>query len=88
MISFDICWGDMCLCPDLNPIENLFGLCKEALMREAVSLGLKRESKANFKQRVMHSLQEVARLHGDKLISSMRNRLLEVVRLRGARTHY
>ena len=48
-------------------MENLFGICNEALKQEAVSLALKREYMVHFKQRVIDCLHKVAQNHGDKL---------------------
>ena len=69
-------------------LENIFHLTKSRLLDQAVEMGLTYESRAAFKERVIRTLHEVAKEHGNNTIASMPKRLKEVVASGGARSRY
>lgn len=74
--------------PDLNPIETFFHQMSRDLKQQAIDRQLTKETKDEFKQRVMNTMNsfEVSRIN--KIIETMPKRISEVIRLNGKRTKY
>lgn len=72
------------LSPDLNPIENLWGL----LVRRVYSGGRQFYTKNELKTAILKAWDEVSLDQLNNLVKSMPNRIYEVIRLGGAKTHY
>ena len=74
--------------PDLNPIENIFNITKQALARTAVRDHIERETEAQFAERVQRTLRDVAMLHADRTIESMPTRVRLIANGNGHRSRY
>ena len=72
------------LSPDLNPIENLWGL----LARKVYANGRQFHTIAELKTAITQSWAEITIAERRPLVESMPNRLFEVIRLNGAKTKY
>lgn len=70
--------------PDLNPIENLWGI----LSRRVYANGKQYQSVAELKQAIVNEWAGITVEEGQNLIDSVPNRLLEVVKKNGNITHY
>lgn len=74
--------------PDINPIENLFHNVKKSLQSQAIENNIVRESFDQFRDRVKEAFRTFNTDIIDKTISSIPNRLKEIIKLRGGRTRY
>jgi transposase len=70
--------------PDLNPIENLWGL----LARRVYSNGKQYTTINELKTAITRCWAEIPQKNIDGLIASMPNRIFDVIRLNGAKTKY
>lgn len=72
------------LSPDLNPIENLWGI----LVRRVYSNGKQFHTKEQLKTAILKSWEEITPNELRSLVNSMPDRLFEVIKLNGAKTRY
>jgi transposase len=72
------------LSADLNPIENLWGM----LARKVYNEGKQFSTKEQLKTAILNSWEEISLEHLQKLVSSMPDRIFEVIKLNGAKTKY
>ena len=72
------------LSPDLNPIENLWGI----LARRVYANGKQFKTKEELKTAIVRSWKEIDQSECQNLINSMPNRIFEVIKLNGAKTKY
>lgn len=72
------------LSPDLNPIENLWGL----LVRKVYRDGRQFRTKEELKKAIIASWNEIRDEELQKLVTSMPDRIFQVIRLNGAKTKY
>jgi hypothetical protein len=72
------------LSPDLNPIENLWGL----VARKVYANGRQFHTIAELKTAIIQSWTEISNSERRPLVESMPNRIYEVIRLNGAKTKY
>jgi hypothetical protein len=70
--------------PDLNPIENLWGI----LVRSVYKNGRQFNSVSELKAAIKKAWTEIPDETLQKLVNSMRNRIFEVVLNKGGHTHY
>lgn len=70
--------------PDLNPIENLWGI----LSRRVYANGKQYQSIIELKRAIRREWAGITVREGQNLIDSVPNRLLEVVKKKGNITHY
>ena len=73
---------------DLNPIENIFNITKQALARTAVRDHIERETEAQFAERVQRTLRDVAIMHANRCIESMPKRVQLIANGNGYRSRY
>ena len=74
--------------PDLNPIENIFHNIKENLKKGAIQQNITYETFNEFKERVFRCFLNYDRDEIDRTISSMPNRIKDIIKLKGGRTKY
>ena len=74
--------------PDLNPIENLFHLCKRKLKRDAISKNIVEGNYDEFVTRVKETLLGTKTATIDNLIGSMNKRIDMVIKAKGQRIKY
>ncbi|CAF3248556.1 unnamed protein product [Rotaria socialis] len=72
------------LSPDLNPIENLWGI----LARKVYSGGKQFRTKEQLKTTIIKSWEEISIEQLRALVKSMPERIFEVIKLNGAKTKY
>ena len=72
------------LSPDLNPIENLWGI----LARKVYAGGKQFRSKEQLKTAILKSWEEISIEQLRALVESMPERIFEVIKLNGAKTKY
>lgn len=72
------------LSPDLNPIENLWGI----LTRKVYAQGKQFQSKEQLKKAILRSWEEIGLNQLRTLVNSMPNRIFEVIKSKGAKTKY
>ena len=72
------------LSPDLNPIENLWGI----VVRKVYDQGKKYDSKVSLTGAIMKSWSEIDDQTVKNLINSMKNRCIEVIAAKGGKTKY
>ncbi|CAF2016077.1 unnamed protein product [Rotaria magnacalcarata] len=72
------------LSPDLNPIENLWGM----LSRKVSSEGKQFRTKGQLKAAILKSWEEISINQLRDLVSSMPDRIFEVIKLNEAKTRY
>ena len=72
------------LSPDLNPIENLWGI----LARKVYAEGKQFRTKEQLKTAIMKSWEEINIEQLRALVESMLERIFEVIKLNGAKTKY
>lgn len=74
--------------PDLNPIENLFGLTKKQLRKQAIEQRIEYETFESFTERVKSTIchSEIALVNS--LIESMPKRIKEIIKSKGRRVNY
>ncbi|CAF2229310.1 unnamed protein product [Rotaria magnacalcarata] len=72
------------LSPDLNPIENLWGM----LSRKVYSEGKQFRTKEQLKAVILKSEEEISINQLRDLVSSLPDRIFEVIKLNGAKTRY
>ena len=70
--------------PDLNPIENLWGI----LARKVYSRGKQFRTKEQLKTTIIKSWEEISIEQLRALVKSMPERIFEVIKLNGAKTKY
>ena len=70
--------------PDLNPIENVWGL----LVRRVYANGRQFKTKNDLKQKMSECWEQISLLELQKLIDSVPHRLIEVIEKNGGSTHY
>ena len=70
------------LSPDLNPIENLWGI----VYRQVYSQGKQYESKVSLTGAIMKSWSEIDDQTVKSLIGSMKNCCIEVIAAKGGKT--
>ena len=70
--------------PDLNPIENLWGI----LTRAVFANGRQFKNKKDLKEEIVKQWQEIKSKTLDNLLKSMSNRMIEVVKQKGVSTKY
>ena len=74
--------------PDLNPIENFFHNEKRKLRQDALDKKLVYEDLSAFKRRIIETICTYDKNIIDKTISSMHNRLIQIIKSNGCRTKY
>ena len=74
--------------PDLNPIENMFHIVKAHLTQQAIQQNIEVETKDEFQQRVLSTLQNFSPHIINKTIESMEKRLRLIVACKGNRLKY
>jgi transposase len=72
------------LSPDLNPIENLWGL----LVRKVYAEGKQFQTKEQLKAAIVRSWEDITLDDLHKLVNSMPDRIFEAIKLHGAKTKY
>ena len=72
------------LSPDLNPIENLWGI----LARKVYAEGKQFRTKEQLKTAILKSWEEISIDQLRDLVNSMPDRIFEVIKLNGAKTKY
>lgn len=72
------------LSPDLNPMENLWGL----LTRKVYANGCQFYTTQELKSAIIRAWTEVTDNDRHQLVNSMPNRIYELIRLNGAKTNY
>lgn len=70
--------------PDLNPIENLWGI----LVRKVYKDGRQFSSISELKSAILDAWDDLGPETFQKLVQSMPNRVFEVIRANGGQTHY
>ncbi len=70
--------------PDLNPIENLWGI----LVRRVYVNGRQFENVQSLKEAILKAWDEIPRETLQKLVDSMKDRMFEVIRKNGGATKY
>ena len=70
--------------PDLNLIENVWGI----LARMVYEGGCQFYSKAELKKAILSAWNRIEMKYLQNLVSSMPNRIFNVIRLNGAKAHY
>jgi len=70
--------------PDLNPIENLWGL----LVRKVYNGGVQYSGKNDLKNAILKAWNEVTEEERKNLVNSIPNRIYELIRLQGRKTKY
>ena len=73
---------------DLNPIENVFHLLKNHLVREALTMKIESETFQEFKQRVFRCCDDIDTSTIDRTIESLPRRIDAVIKGGGSRTKY
>lgn len=74
--------------PDLNPIENVFHLVRKHLEGQIKEKNVTHQTWEEFKQAVQYNIWSTSKEVIDKTISSMTNRLQQIVKTNGRRTKY
>lgn len=74
--------------PDLNPIENIFNLVKSSLAQEAKQKKITCESVEEFTIRIKKTFDNLDKEVINKTISSMPQRINNIIRNKGSRTRY
>ena len=74
--------------PDINPIENFFGIVKQALHRDALERQINVEMMDQFESRIERTMNEVPTATIDKIIESMNKRMKIITECKGERTKY
>ena len=74
--------------PDLNPIENLFHLCKRRLRNDAIQKQLEEESYTDFIQRIKRTVLSTKVSTINNLIESMNTRIDLIIKAKGQRIGY
>ena len=74
--------------PDLNPIENFFGMVVRELNKQAISENISNETKEEFATRAKDLMLSFPSEKIDKLITSMNKRIQMVIKSKGARIKY
>ena len=74
--------------PDLNPIENVFKHVSDALREQAITLQIQKETYAEFKDRVISTIQSLPIAMIDNIIGSMPKRLKQILKRKGQRIRY
>ncbi len=74
--------------PDINPIENFFGIVKQALHRDALERQIKVETIEQFESRIKQIMNEVPTATIDKIIESMNKRMKMIIKCKGERIKY
>ena len=72
------------LSPDLNPIENLWGI----VARQVYGQGKQYDSKVSLTGAIMKSWSEIDNQTVKSLKGSMKNRCIEVIAVKGGKTKY
>ena len=75
------------LTPDLNPIENLWGLLTRKVYINGRQFRTKEELN-HFETFILKSLDEIMETECQTLIESMQNRIFQVIILKGAKSKY
>ena len=70
--------------PDVNPIENAWGW----LTRQVYKDGKQYDTVVDLKTAILKAWEEIPGEYLHKLISSMKNRIFEVINRNGGKTHY
>lgn len=70
--------------PDLNPIENLWGI----LVRAVYPGGKQYDTKEDLKEAILRAWDEIPQKTLESLVDSMNNRCFETIRLLGRKTKY
>ena len=70
--------------PDVNPIENAWGW----LTRQVYKDGKQYDTVADLKTAILKAWKEIPGEYLHKLISSMKNRIFEVINRNGGKTHH
>ena len=74
--------------PDLNPIENLFHLVSKQLEKDALEMEIKYEDLGQFSKRVKDTIMNFPKNTIDKVIESMKKRVVTIIENRGQRLKY
>ena len=74
--------------PDINPIENFFGIVKQALHRDALERQVKVETVEQFESRIKQIMKQVPTATIDKIIESMNKRMEMIIKCKGERIKY
>ena len=74
--------------PDINPIENFFGIVKQALHRDALERQVKVETVEQFESRIKQIMKQVPTATIDKIIESMNKRMKMIIKCKGERIKY
>ena len=72
----------------VNPIENIFHLTKQALLKQAVDNNITFESVNQLETKVRKTLESVAALHTNNTIQSMAKRIRMIIKYNGDRSAY
>ena len=73
--------------PDLNPIENLWGLLTRKVFINGRQFRTKEELN-HFETSILKSWDEIMETECQTLTESMQNRIFQVILLKGAKTKY
>lgn len=74
--------------PDLNPIENLFHLCKRRLKKDAIENQIEVETYDEFIQRIKKTILSTKVVTINNLIDSMNKRIDLIIKAKGQRIKY
>jgi len=74
--------------PDLNPIENFFGMVTKTLRKQVKDRNIERESFSEFVERVRTTMLNYSADKIDAIIKSMDKRIGMVIAAKGGRTKY
>ena len=74
--------------PDLNPIENFFGIVKQQLNRDAIEKNITSETMDELESRIREVMTNMGTATIDKIIESMNKRIQMVIDCKGERTKY
>ena len=74
--------------PDINPIENFFHLVSRKLRENAILRQITNESCTELQARIVHTMKAIPREFINNTISSMRNRLLQIIKGHRQRVKY
>ena len=70
--------------PDLNPIENLWGVLARAVYAESRQFS----NVEQLKEAIQHEWSKITQTQLENLVHSMKNRLVEVLKRNGGITFY
>ena len=74
--------------PDLNPIENIFHIVRRQLKDDALEQEINNESYKEFCNRIEHTFETLSTELINKTISSMPQRIQDIMKNKGHRTKY